>query len=95
MRPFTTEKTQLEVVSRQSDFELVDGEYVSSLCGHKVHSTNLVFIDSNVEDYEVLLEGLLPGHQAFMLSADQDGVEQITHLLSESAESIKIGRAHV
>ncbi|MEO1123598.1 MAG: DUF4347 domain-containing protein, partial [Cyanobacteria bacterium J06639_16] len=53
---------------------------------------NLVFIDADVEDKEVLLHGLLPSYQAVILSADQDGVEQITYVLSEfkDVESIHI-----
>ena len=83
MQSFTTEKPQHEVVSLQSGVELVNREYIASLYSHKTDSTNLVFIDAAVEDYQALVEGLLPGHQAFILSADKDGVEQITHLLSE------------
>ena len=50
------------------------------------NSVNLVFIDAGVEDKEILLNGLLPGYRAIVLSANQDGVEQITHLLPESKD---------
>lgn len=40
-----------------------------------------VVLDSNVSDLKALLEGVFDGIRAFVLKPDEDGVEQITHLL--------------
>ncbi|MEL7331648.1 MAG: DUF4347 domain-containing protein, partial [Cyanobacteria bacterium J06560_2] len=48
-----------------------------------VHHANLIFIDSKVDDYHTLLKGIKDGYQAYILSADKDGVEQITQILTK------------
>ena len=54
-----------------------------------LNTNNLVFIDAKVEDSAILLEGLLPGYQGFILADGQDGVQQITDLLSEFGSTVK------
>jgi hypothetical protein len=49
----------------------------------KLYKT-LVFIDPAVEDYQTLLEGIVPEAKAIALDANRDGVEQITEILQES-----------
>jgi hypothetical protein len=49
----------------------------------KLYKT-LVFIDPAVEDYQTLLEGIVPEAKAIALDASRDGVEQITEILQES-----------
>ncbi len=49
----------------------------------KLYKT-LVFIDPGVEDYQTLLEGIVPEAKAIALDANRDGVEQITEILQES-----------
>ncbi|MEH1839970.1 MAG: FG-GAP-like repeat-containing protein [Nostoc sp.] len=41
----------------------------------------LVFIDSGIEDYELLVEGILPTAQAIVLSKHKDGIAQISEVL--------------
>ncbi|MBE9080052.1 DUF4347 domain-containing protein, partial [Romeria aff. gracilis LEGE 07310] len=53
---------------------------ISTLTNNAVH---LVFIDSGIEEYSVLLEGLLPEYRGFLLDPDKDGIEQISYLLAK------------
>ncbi|MEH2395622.1 MAG: DUF4347 domain-containing protein [Nostoc sp.] len=48
--------------------------------------TQLLFIDATVNDIETLLQGALPGIEAYVLSGEQDGVAQITHILQHRPE---------
>ncbi|MEH2277675.1 MAG: DUF4347 domain-containing protein, partial [Nostoc sp.] len=48
--------------------------------------TQLLFIDATVNDIETLLQGALPGIEAHVLSGEQDGVAQITHILQHRPE---------
>ena len=43
--------------------------------------TDLVFIDSQIEDYESLVDGVLPGVKVVVLNSTEDGVEQITRVI--------------
>ena len=45
-------------------------------------NTQIVFIDSTVEDYQSLAQSAEPGKEVFILDAAGDGVEQITRLLA-------------
>jgi Ca2+-binding RTX toxin-like protein len=40
--------------------------------------SNLVLIDTSVENYQSLVEGVIPGVEVMILDATQDGIEQIT-----------------
>ncbi|HEY9665807.1 MAG TPA: DUF4347 domain-containing protein [Coleofasciculaceae cyanobacterium] len=44
----------------------------------------IVFIDPAVEDYQTLLEGIIPTATAIVLDTTRDGVEQITEILQTS-----------
>ncbi|HLO48173.1 MAG TPA: DUF4347 domain-containing protein, partial [Kamptonema sp.] len=45
-------------------------------------NTQIVFIDSTVEDYQSLAQSAEPGKEVFILDAAGNGVEQITQLLA-------------
>ncbi|MGL5881167.1 MAG: DUF4347 domain-containing protein, partial [Xenococcaceae cyanobacterium] len=47
---------------------------------------NLVVIDSHVEDYQALAQGVLSGIQVHILDANRDGIEQITEVLNQHEE---------
>lgn len=47
--------------------------------------TVLIFIDTTVDNYEDLARGIVPGTQVILLNPKQDGVEQITQILSDRA----------
>ncbi|MEO0644830.1 MAG: DUF4347 domain-containing protein [Cyanobacteria bacterium J06650_10] len=55
-------------------------------------ATKLVFIDSSIEHISALVDGLRAGYQAYVISQTQDGIAQITHLLSkfQQVEAIHI-----
>ena len=43
----------------------------------------LVIIDTSLEDYQTLVEGVIPGHEVYLLEAHQCGITQITQILRE------------
>ena len=43
--------------------------------------TDLVFIDSQIEDYQSLVNGVLPGVKAVVLNSRENGVDQITRVI--------------
>ncbi|HCV31492.1 MAG TPA: hypothetical protein DGO89_15690, partial [Microcoleaceae bacterium UBA9251] len=45
----------------------------------------IAFINPTVEDYQMLVEGVVPGIQAVVLDPKRDGVEQITQILGKSS----------
>ncbi|MEA5602658.1 DUF4347 domain-containing protein [Nostoc sp. UHCC 0252] len=51
------------------------------------HNHNLVFIDMAVEDYSNLVNGVLENTQVFTLESTQNGVEQITDILTSCDRS--------
>ncbi len=55
-------------------------------------ANQIVFIDRQLADYELLVAGVLPDIQVFLLNADRDGVEQITQVLAtqDSVDSVHI-----
>lgn len=46
---------------------------------------SILFIDSGVTDYQILINGVKAGTQVVILNTDQDGVQQITDVLSQSS----------
>ncbi len=50
----------------------------------------IVFIDSQVEDYQLLAAGVLPGIEVVVLKSDRNGIEQITEALSQRIDSTTI-----
>ncbi|MBD1810411.1 DUF4347 domain-containing protein, partial [Microcoleus sp. FACHB-DQ6] len=52
----------------------------------------LVFIDSNVEDYQSLINGVSPNAEVIILDETLDGIEQITERLAieQNIEAIHI-----
>ena len=49
---------------------------------HQNLVSNLVFIDSNVEDYQSLISGISPNAKVIILDETRDGIEQITERLA-------------
>jgi regulation of enolase protein 1 (concanavalin A-like superfamily) len=45
--------------------------------------SSLVFIDSEVDDYQSLIKAVQPGYKVFLLQSQQDGVAQITQALQQ------------
>src|SRR4028119_649453 len=45
-------------------------------------ASNLIFIDSNVEDYPSLISGISPNAKVIILDKTLDGIEQITEKLA-------------
>src|SRR4028119_106487 len=45
-------------------------------------ASNLIFIDSNVEDYQSLISGISPNAKVIILDKTLDGIEQITERLA-------------
>ena len=43
----------------------------------------IIFIDSQVEDYQLLAQGVLPDIEIVILESDRNGIEQITDVLSQ------------
>ena len=51
----------------------------------------LVFIDSKVDDYEMLLQGIVPDARGIVLNAEFDGIAQISAILgSKTVDSVQI-----
>src|SRR4028118_825508 len=48
----------------------------------KKNVSTLVFIDSNVEDYQSLISGVSPNAEVIILDETLDGIEQITERLA-------------
>jgi len=48
-----------------------------------VLTKEIVFIDSQVEDYQSLFEGVLSGIKKIMIDRERDGIEQITEVLNQ------------
>lgn len=46
-------------------------------------STTLVVIDANVEDYQMLADGVVDGAQVVILERDRDGIEQLTEAIHQ------------
>ena len=44
-------------------------------------TTGIVFIDSKVDDYEMLMAGVKPGLEVVLLAENCDGIAQITEVL--------------
>ncbi|MEL6224974.1 MAG: DUF4347 domain-containing protein, partial [Cyanobacteria bacterium J06627_8] len=51
--------------------------------GSRAITTHIAIIDPSVEDYQLLLEGLHTYVTPYILDANQDGVQQITHILQD------------
>ncbi|MBL1175184.1 DUF4347 domain-containing protein [Pantanalinema sp. GBBB05] len=49
--------------------------------GQLSRASSIVFIDSNVQDYQELIAGVQPGTEVYMLNPAQDAVAQITQTL--------------
>jgi hypothetical protein len=48
---------------------------------------SIVFIDSEVNDYQTLAEGIVAGAEVIILNHKQDGIEQITEVLRQKPDS--------
>ncbi|MDY6902142.1 MAG: DUF4347 domain-containing protein, partial [Cyanobacteriota bacterium] len=54
--------------------------------------STVIFVDSNVADYQSLVNSVEPGTQVVVLDANRNGVEQITEVLSnyDNLDSVQI-----
>ncbi|MEH2176862.1 putative Ig domain-containing protein [Nostoc sp.] len=52
----------------------------------QIPATHLVFIDSQVENYQSLVAGVLPNTSVVVLDPDQNGIEQISQVLATHRE---------
>jgi CSLREA domain-containing protein len=74
------------------------------------YTHNLVFIDTAVEDYQSLVNGVIPHTEVFIIDSTKNGVEQITEILATHADqnltsihivchgtpgSLQLGNAHL
>jgi Domain of unknown function (DUF4347) len=59
-----------------------NGQDPFSSLGKNYKSSNIAFIDSNVDDYQYLVKGLQPNTDIWVLDPSQDEVTQITQVLS-------------
>lgn len=50
------------------------------------YTHSLVFIDTAVEDYQSLVNGVIPDTEVFFVESTQNGVEQITEILATRAD---------
>ncbi|MGL6342521.1 MAG: DUF4347 domain-containing protein, partial [Waterburya sp.] len=48
-----------------------------------VPTQEIIFIDSQVENYQILAQGVLPGIEIVVLTSDRNGIKQITTTLSQ------------
>ncbi|UBF26083.1 DUF4347 domain-containing protein [Kovacikia minuta CCNUW1] len=69
------------VLNASPDRPLSFPDVSSQSSQHASSGTNLVFIDSRVNGYQNLLDGLTPGTEAYVLSSTQDAIAQITQIL--------------
>ena len=51
-----------------------------------METQTLVFVDSQVENYQNLVEGIAPNTEVIVLNPSQDGIEQISEVLAGRAE---------
>lgn len=51
------------------------------------YTHNLVFIDTAVEDYQSLINGVIPNTEVFVIQPTQNGVEQITKILASADQN--------
>jgi len=57
-----------------------------------IYTTNLVFVDARVDNYQSLIEETAPNTEVIVLDSSQDGIEQITQTLAgrTDIESVQI-----
>ncbi|MBN3924983.1 DUF4347 domain-containing protein [Nostoc sp. NMS4] len=57
-----------------------------------IQNTGILFLDSSVKNYEILLKSVVSGIEVIVLDSNQDGVEQITQILLQRprVESVHI-----
>ncbi|MDZ8035549.1 DUF4347 domain-containing protein [Nostoc sp. DedSLP04] len=58
------------------------------------YTHSLVFIDTAVEDYSDLINGVLDNAQVFVLDSTQNGVEQITKILASCVDAQQLAVRH-
>jgi hypothetical protein len=67
-----------------ADSEEVTGrDILTGLDLGNAQNGTLVFVDAGIADAETLVAGVLPGAEVVMLTPDQDGVRQITQVLTQ------------
>ncbi|MEO0985812.1 MAG: DUF4347 domain-containing protein [Cyanobacteria bacterium J06639_14] len=46
----------------------------------------IIFVDSGISDYQALIGGLQPGSQVHLLNSEEDGIDQISQVLSQYSD---------
>ncbi len=78
-----------------SSYQMVDSMVLASTSATimqqeiDVLKTTLVIIDPSVEDYQVLIDGVVEGAKVFVLDANRDGIQQITEILHNLKSKIQ------
>ena len=67
---------------RSIEQKLITNKLVTMLSDDR----SIVFIDSKVDDYQILATGVIPGTEVFILDADKDGITQIGQVLSQKPQ---------
>lgn len=75
------ERIHLRSLTCTTSLEAVGNCFTACLPVPEVAQTNLVFMDTNIEDYEILLARPLPNSQVFLLTPKQNGTEQIHSMI--------------
>ena len=72
--------------------ELINNEIIvcdrpSTTIANNIYTSipQIIFIDSQVEDYQFLATGVLPGIETVILDRNRDGIEQITEVLTQKS----------
>ena len=74
------------MMNTTSTQELINNKNLNSVKAI-ANQKQIVFIDSQVEDYQVLAEGVFPGIEVVEIDSEKDGIEQITAVLSQKPYS--------
>lgn len=62
------------------------GQEHFSTIGQNSKSSNIAFIDSNIDEYQDLVKGLEPNTEIWVLDPQQDAITQITQVLSDLSD---------
>ncbi|QDT09661.1 hypothetical protein K239x_16090 [Planctomycetes bacterium K23_9] len=65
---------------------------IPEACVAQMRSTQIVFVDSSIDDINQLMNGLSAGHELVLLQPNQNGLDQISQVLSQrsNVQSIHI-----
>ena len=73
-------------ISDQVDESALNAVVSESVRNATAESSQIIFIDAGVEDYESMLSEFPSGAEVILLEADRDGVEQISNTLASRSD---------